>query len=138
SNDGRRMATVSTGGLVQVWNAGEGGELIQPFRHIGEVSRLAFSPDGQRLLVASTDGTARVWRLDPGRTGPRPFNFRHANTDRVLPLARPKGQRAVYCADGRREARYGGTQPGQIFERPPPGARAAPCPPGVPVSRLPP
>jgi WD40 repeat protein/tRNA A-37 threonylcarbamoyl transferase component Bud32 len=130
SPDGSRIATASSGGLVHLWDAASRKELIRPFRQSGEISRVRFAPDGQRLLVAGTDGTARVWRVDPNQAAPRPFNFcpgsgsgkgngkGKGNSDRLLPVARPNGQSAVYCADGRREVRYGGTGRARVYENP--------------------
>jgi len=34
--------------------------------HIGEVSKVSFSPQGNRILSGSTDKTARVWNVVSG------------------------------------------------------------------------
>src|SRR5262249_11866810 len=46
SRDGRRMATGSSDGTVQVWDLAENKPLGQPLRHKNAVKAVAFSPDG--------------------------------------------------------------------------------------------
>ncbi|WP_433697029.1 PQQ-binding-like beta-propeller repeat protein [Nocardiopsis sp. CA-288880] len=66
SPDGQQLASASTDGTVQVWDAESGQELHTLIGHSEPVLSVVFSPDGERLASRSTDGTVRLW--DP-RTG---------------------------------------------------------------------
>jgi WD40 repeat protein/serine/threonine protein kinase len=67
SPDGRRIASSDQGGVVKVWDAWTGKELLSFQAHANHARRVAFSPDGQRLASASWDGTAKVWDAQTGR-----------------------------------------------------------------------
>jgi eukaryotic-like serine/threonine-protein kinase len=70
SRNGQRIVTASADGIVQVWDAGTGHPLAEPFKHEDEIDSgkvkdmqvIQFSPDGQRLLTAST-WSARIWEI---------------------------------------------------------------------------
>src|SRR5262249_45970551 len=66
SPDGRRLATSSMDGRIQIWDA-ETGEEVLSLRVSSHSSahRLAFSPDGTELASAGTDGVIRVWDAHP-------------------------------------------------------------------------
>jgi WD40 repeat protein len=66
SPDGRRLATASVDGRIQIWDA-ETGEEVLSLRHssVGVLTCLAFSPDGAELASAGIDGVIRVWDAHP-------------------------------------------------------------------------
>jgi eukaryotic-like serine/threonine-protein kinase len=66
SPDGRRLATATFDGRIQIWDA-ETGEEVLSLRHssLGTLHCLAFSPDGAELASAGTDGVIRVWDAHP-------------------------------------------------------------------------
>jgi WD40 repeat protein len=60
SPDGKRMASVSVGRSVKVWDTKEWKvlfDLPQP----SAIQCVAFSPDGSRLVWGGNDGTVTVW-----------------------------------------------------------------------------
>ena len=48
-------------GVVKLWDAATGKELLTLRGHAGGVFAVAFSPDGQRLATGSSDKTIKVW-----------------------------------------------------------------------------
>ena len=64
SPDGRRLATLGTGGTVVVWDVLTGSRLLV-LPHQASVESLAFSPDGRRLLTGC-GGLIRVWSMGQG------------------------------------------------------------------------
>jgi WD40 repeat protein/serine/threonine protein kinase len=62
SRDGRRLATASMDGRIQIWDAETGEELLS-LRHFsfGIAHCLAFNPEGTELASAGTDGVIRLW-----------------------------------------------------------------------------
>ncbi|MGE4614421.1 MAG: protein kinase, partial [Planctomycetota bacterium] len=67
SPNGSLIATSSTFGPVNVWNATT-GELIQALSgHTNYASDLAFSPDGQRLAAGCRDRKVYLWDVDEGK-----------------------------------------------------------------------
>jgi len=65
SPDGKRLASASADGTVQVWDVATGQEMLTLKGHAGTVYSVAFSPDGKRLASASADGTIKVWDARP-------------------------------------------------------------------------
>ena len=63
SPDGTHIATGSVDGMVKLWDAATGRELLTLTRQTAEVNGIAFSPDGRRLAAVTVDGTARVYLL---------------------------------------------------------------------------
>ncbi len=66
SPDGRRLASITTSGVVTVWDTAADDKILKGIDqqiHTGAYSRLAFSPDGSRLLV-TIGAVVRVWALD--------------------------------------------------------------------------
>jgi hypothetical protein len=63
SPEGRRLASASYDGIVQVWDASTGAKLFTYKGHTGVVTSVVWSPDGKRLASASADWTVQVWVL---------------------------------------------------------------------------
>jgi serine/threonine protein kinase len=64
SPDGRRIASGSKDGMVQVWDATDGGHVFTYRGHSGHsdgVFTVAWSPDGTRIASGSQDHTVQVW-----------------------------------------------------------------------------
>ena len=61
SPDGKRIASGSNDGTVQVWDATDGGHVFTYRGHIDRVNAVAWSPDGRRIASGSADGTVQVW-----------------------------------------------------------------------------
>jgi WD40 repeat protein len=65
SPDGKRIATISPGGEIKLWDAATGRELLS-LQRPGSVSfgTLTFSADGRRLIFSGPDGLV-VWDATP-------------------------------------------------------------------------
>jgi len=59
--DGRRLASGGGDGVIRIWDADDGHELLALEGHQGEVHLLAFSANGRRLVSAGKDGQIKVW-----------------------------------------------------------------------------
>jgi WD domain, G-beta repeat len=61
SPDGKRIASRSDDGTVQVWNAADGSQVYTYRGHAGySVDAVAWSPDGKRIASGSADKTVQV------------------------------------------------------------------------------
>jgi WD40 repeat protein/serine/threonine protein kinase len=69
SADGGRIASTSQDGMVKIWDAKNGQELLSFRAHENHARSVAFSPDGQLLATGSWDGTAKIWDLAQGARG---------------------------------------------------------------------
>jgi WD40 repeat protein/serine/threonine protein kinase/two-component SAPR family response regulator len=66
SPDGARFASVSADGLVIVWEATTGKELLRFSAGRQIIFGMVFSPDGKQLITASEDQSARIWNITTG------------------------------------------------------------------------
>jgi WD40 repeat protein len=77
---GRRLASGSEDGTVQVWDLGSSAAAVPASvvlgQHTSGVSVVAFSPDGKRLASGDSGGRTLVWDLPGGQTLPGPVQPR--------------------------------------------------------------
>lgn len=66
SPDGQRLATVTSGGGVSVWDSKIGNAVFQTSGHTDAVNGVAYSPDGKWFATGSEDGSTRVWDAETG------------------------------------------------------------------------
>lgn len=66
SPDGKRIASASQDGTVQVWDATDGGHVLIYRRPLDGVSGVAWSPDSQSIASISYDGTVQIWDANDG------------------------------------------------------------------------
>ncbi|MGW6424342.1 toll/interleukin-1 receptor domain-containing protein [Nocardia sp. NPDC055053] len=62
---GTRLATLTAGNVVQLWNIETGAPVGGPFEGLPEVGGIELSPDG-RYLAATGDETVRLWNTETG------------------------------------------------------------------------
>jgi WD40 repeat protein len=65
SPDGLRIAAGNNVGVVLVWEAATGAELLR-IQHPKTVSAVLFMPDGERLMSGCEDGIIRAWDAHSG------------------------------------------------------------------------
>jgi WD40 repeat protein len=68
SPDGRRLASSTHGGVIELWDSATGERLATMRGHSGYVISLAFSPDGKNVASAGVDGTLKVWNTTGERS----------------------------------------------------------------------
>jgi WD40 repeat protein len=66
SPDGNFIGTGDDSGVVMVWDAGTGEELLSLAGHEDRIDSLDFNPSSNLLVTTSWDGTAKVWDLTSG------------------------------------------------------------------------
>jgi WD40 repeat protein len=107
SNDDRHLVSVSSGGLVHVWDAATGREVDLPLRCADFVRRVGFFPDNRRFFAAGLDGTLRVWTL-PAVTGlPTAYSTDCGRAHNYVAVT-PQGSE-TFSPDGSLVARFGPT-----------------------------
>ena len=67
ADHGRSLVTVSSDGILAVWNA-ESGRILRSFpAHMGKVSGLIVLPDGRRAVTAGDEMQLCLWNLETGQ-----------------------------------------------------------------------
>lgn len=66
SQDGSRIAAASLDGMLRVWDAETGLEIVAVSALGTGITACAYSLDGRRILSAGTDGTLREWDAETG------------------------------------------------------------------------
>ena len=70
SPDGRRIASGSSDGSLQIWDVESGALLVKSLNgHSGAIHSIAFSPNGERIVSGSQDKTLRLWDAATGTPG---------------------------------------------------------------------
>ena len=99
SPNGTRFITNAGNTAIQLWDAGTGKPIGQPFQHEATITARAWTADSQLLATGSQDRSVRVWDARGG-TGAR-VRFQHPEAVTAIAWA-PSGDRlATASADGR-------------------------------------
>src|SRR5205085_12583926 len=61
SPDSKRIASASSDGTVQVWDAANGSHVLKYHGHRSDVFAVAWSPDGKYIASGGLDNTVQVW-----------------------------------------------------------------------------
>src|SRR5262249_45009823 len=101
----KRIASISHGGHLTIWDAQTGQELRKFQPHNDDARSVAFSPDGHLLATGGRGGTLMVW---DAATGQLLWDKSVGEAGVVLQVAfSPDGQRLAFAGAGsedRREA----------------------------------
>src|SRR5262249_59105336 len=65
---GRRLAAAFLSGVVRVWRAEDGREVLTYNAHGASVYALAFTPDSRHIASAGAGADVRVWEARTGKT----------------------------------------------------------------------
>ena len=68
---GKRIASGGRDGIVRLWDASSGREMLRLRDHGGPVNAVAFSPDGCRLVAAGAKGVT-VWLAEDAGVKDKP------------------------------------------------------------------
>ncbi|MEG4800580.1 NACHT domain-containing protein [Microcoleus sp. ARI1-B5] len=63
SHDGNFLATGDSNGMIRLWEADSGREILTCKGHKNRVTSVAFSPSGEMLVSGSYDCTVRLWDI---------------------------------------------------------------------------
>ncbi len=63
SPDGQRLASITGGKQVQIWDVVSGNLLYTSAAQSGAIIDVAWAPDGRHIAVTSADGTLAVWGI---------------------------------------------------------------------------
>lgn len=96
SPDGRRIASASGDGTVQIWNAATGARVLTYRGHKGDVLSVAWSPDGQEIASGGLDGTVQIWDAATGQ----PILIYRGHTNAVFAVAWSPNGRYLASASG--------------------------------------
>ncbi|MCP3905034.1 MAG: hypothetical protein GY715_15530, partial [Planctomycetes bacterium] len=94
--DGERIATISHGNTVRIWNTDQDGKPRLLGRHDGRINAIGWSADGERIVTGSDDGTARVWYAGAPARSPLVLRGHQANV--FAAVWSPDGRRVVTAA----------------------------------------
>ena len=64
--DGRRLASVTDGGMLRVSDASDGAQLFELRAHESIIRSVAIDPAGARVATGGGDGPVRLWSLEDG------------------------------------------------------------------------
>ncbi|MDA1014667.1 MAG: hypothetical protein O3A00_09480 [Planctomycetota bacterium] len=67
SADGQRLVSASADGLVKVWDAKTGSEILSVKAHAGAAYSAAFSRDGKTIASAGADQLVKTWDATDGK-----------------------------------------------------------------------
>jgi len=81
--DGKQFALATTDGIVLIWDAVSGKELLRRPMHSQMVSSLAYHPNGRQIASASWDGTVKIWDSASGTV----LHELRKHTDKVQSVA---------------------------------------------------
>ena len=62
--DGQQLASGYDDGVIKVWEANTGREVIATMGHEAMIFDLDYTPDGQHIVSGSIDGIIKVWEAD--------------------------------------------------------------------------
>ncbi|MDB5325475.1 MAG: pknB 19 [Phycisphaerales bacterium] len=82
SNDGKRLAYLTSDTVVEVCDVETGRPVGRPLNHSQPVFELTFSPDDRLLATSSFDFCEMVWNADTGSSATRPIE--HSELARTL------------------------------------------------------
>ena len=66
SPDDKLLATGGPDGMVAIWDAETGRQILSLFGHTRPIFGIGFTPDGLRLATASGDETVKIWDIETG------------------------------------------------------------------------